>query len=123
MCHLAVHLALSISGMHYNFSVCRFPYSVMCSLVFLYPVFFAMSFCVMGFRCCVFVLLSVFCSFYLCSFILCKHCHRAYAQLQLVNKYTYCMGIKTYNNLPPYIKKESHNPRKFKTYLLHFLHT
>jgi hypothetical protein len=32
------------------------------------------------------------------------------------------MGIKVYNNLPPYIKKESHNPKKFKTYLLHFLH-
>jgi hypothetical protein len=35
----------------------------------------------------------------------------------------YCMGIKVYNNLPPYIKKESHNPRKCKTCLLHFLHT
>jgi hypothetical protein len=33
------------------------------------------------------------------------------------------MGIKVHNNLPPYIKEESHNPRKFKTYLLHFLHT
>jgi hypothetical protein len=33
------------------------------------------------------------------------------------------MGIKVYNNLPPYIKKESHNPRKFNTYLLHFLYT
>jgi hypothetical protein len=33
------------------------------------------------------------------------------------------MGIKTYNNVPPYFTKESHNPRKFKTYLLHFLHT
>jgi hypothetical protein len=35
----------------------------------------------------------------------------------------YCMGTKVYNNLLPYIKEESHNPRKFKTYLLHFLHT
>jgi hypothetical protein len=34
-----------------------------------------------------------------------------------------CMGIKVYNNLPPYIKEESHSPRKFKTHLLHFLHT
>jgi hypothetical protein len=33
------------------------------------------------------------------------------------------MSIKVYNKLSPYIKEESHNPRKFKTYLLHFLHT
>jgi hypothetical protein len=33
------------------------------------------------------------------------------------------MGIKIYNNLPPHIKKELYNPRKFKTYLLYFLHT
>jgi hypothetical protein len=32
------------------------------------------------------------------------------------------MGIKVYNNLPPDIKDESYKPRKFKTYLLHFLH-
>jgi hypothetical protein len=33
------------------------------------------------------------------------------------------MGIKAYNNLLPNIKDESYNPRKFKTYLLHFLHS
>jgi hypothetical protein len=32
------------------------------------------------------------------------------------------MGIKVYNSLPPYIKGEFHNPRKFETYLKHFLH-
>jgi hypothetical protein len=34
----------------------------------------------------------------------------------------YCMGIKVYNSLPPYIKGEFHNPRKFETCLKHFLH-
>jgi hypothetical protein len=29
------------------------------------------------------------------------------------------MGIKIYNKLPLHIKQESHNPRKFKTYLKH----
>jgi hypothetical protein len=37
-------------------------------------------------------------------------------------KGVYCMGINVYNNLPRNIKDESYNPRKFKTYLLHFLH-
>jgi hypothetical protein len=41
----------------------------------------------------------------------------------MYQKGIYCIGIKVYNNLPPYIKEESHNPRKFKTCLLHFLHT
>jgi hypothetical protein len=31
--------------------------------------------------------------------------------------------IKAYNNLPPYVKEESQNPRKFKTCLVHFLQT
>jgi hypothetical protein len=66
MCHLAFPLALSFSGMHYDFSVCHIPYSVMCSLVFLYPVLCAMSFCVMGFRCCVFVC-SVVCVLFILS--------------------------------------------------------
>jgi hypothetical protein len=34
----------------------------------------------------------------------------------------YCMGIKVYNNLPPNIKWEFHNPRKFGTCLKHFHH-
>jgi hypothetical protein len=33
------------------------------------------------------------------------------------------MGMRVYDNFPLYIKEESHNPRKFKTYLLHFLYT
>jgi hypothetical protein len=33
-----------------------------------------------------------------------------------------CMGIKFDNRIPPYIKKESHNPRKFKTCLKHCLY-
>lgn len=37
-------------------------------------------------------------------------------------KGVYCMGIRVYNNLPTYIKEESHNPKKFKTCLKHFLH-
>jgi hypothetical protein len=32
------------------------------------------------------------------------------------------MDIKVYNSLPPYIKGEFHNPRKFETCLKHFLH-
>jgi hypothetical protein len=32
------------------------------------------------------------------------------------------MGIRVYNNLPPGIKEESHNPKKFKTCLKHFLY-
>jgi hypothetical protein len=34
----------------------------------------------------------------------------------------YCMGIKVYNSIPPYIKEELHNPRRFETCLKHFLH-
>jgi hypothetical protein len=34
----------------------------------------------------------------------------------------YYMGIKVYNSLPSYIKKELHNPRKFETCLKHFLY-
>jgi hypothetical protein len=37
-------------------------------------------------------------------------------------KGVYCMGIKVYNSLPPYIKGEFHNPRRFETCLKHFLH-
>jgi hypothetical protein len=33
-----------------------------------------------------------------------------------------CMSIRVYNKLPPHIIEESHNPRKFKTCLKHFLH-
>jgi len=33
------------------------------------------------------------------------------------------MGIKIFNNLPPYIKDLSHNVRKFEIYLNRFLHT
>jgi hypothetical protein len=32
------------------------------------------------------------------------------------------MGIKVYNSIPPYNKGEFHKPRKFETYLKHFLH-
>jgi len=33
------------------------------------------------------------------------------------------MGIKIFNNLPPYIKDLSNNVRKFEMYLNRFLHT
>jgi hypothetical protein len=55
-----------------------------------------------------------------------RHANNLYqpsSNFTVYQKGVYCMGIKVYNNLPPYIKEESHNPRKFKTYLLHFLHT
>jgi hypothetical protein len=34
-------------------------------------------------------------------------------------KGVYCMGIKLYNKLPPYIKKECYNPREFKTTIIY----
>jgi hypothetical protein len=37
-------------------------------------------------------------------------------------KGVYYIGITVYNNIPPRIKEESHNPKKFKTCLKHFLH-
>jgi hypothetical protein len=48
--------------------------------------------------------------------------HQPSSNFTVYQKGVYCMGIKVYNNLPSYIKDESYNPRKFKTYLLHFLH-
>jgi hypothetical protein len=49
--------------------------------------------------------------------------HQPSSNLTVYQKGAYCMGIKIYNNLPPHIKEELYNPRKFKTYLLHSLHT
>jgi hypothetical protein len=33
------------------------------------------------------------------------------------------MGNRVFNNLPPYIKDLSHNPRNFKAGIKHFLYT
>jgi hypothetical protein len=44
------------------------------------------------------------------------------SSLTAYQKGVYCMGIKVYNSLPPYIKGEFHNPKKFETCLKHFLH-
>jgi hypothetical protein len=55
----------------------------------------------------------------------CRHANNLYqpsSNFTVYQKGVYCMGIKAYNNLPPYVKEESRNPRKFKIYLLHFLH-
>jgi hypothetical protein len=37
-------------------------------------------------------------------------------------KGVYYMGIRVYNNCPPHIKEESHNPKQFKTSAKHFLY-
>jgi hypothetical protein len=49
--------------------------------------------------------------------------HQPSSNFTVYQKGVHCMGIQVHNNLPPYIKEESHNSRKFKTFLLHFLHT
>jgi hypothetical protein len=54
-----------------------------------------------------------------------RHANNLYqpsSNFTVYQKEVYCMGIKVYNNFPPDIKDESYNPRKFKTYLLHFLY-
>jgi len=42
--------------------------------------------------------------------------------LTIYQKGVYCIGIKIFNNLPPYIKDKSDNIRKFEIYLKRFLH-
>jgi hypothetical protein len=37
-------------------------------------------------------------------------------------KGVYYLGVKVFNMLPPYIKTESDNPKKFKVVLQKFLH-
>jgi hypothetical protein len=32
------------------------------------------------------------------------------------------VAIRVYNNLPPHIKEESHNPKQYQTCLKHFLY-
>jgi hypothetical protein len=47
-----------------------------------------------------------------------RHANNLYqpsSNITVYQKGVYCMGIKVYNNLPPDIKDESYNPRKFKT--------
>jgi hypothetical protein len=44
------------------------------------------------------------------------------SNLTAYQKGVYCMGIRVYNSLPPYIKGEFHNPKKSETCLKHFLH-
>jgi hypothetical protein len=54
-----------------------------------------------------------------------RHANNLYqpsCNFTVYEKGVYRMGIMVNNNLPPYIKDESDNPQKFKTYLLHFLH-
>jgi hypothetical protein len=48
--------------------------------------------------------------------------HQLLSNLTAYQKGVYCMGIRAYNSLPPYIKGEFHNPRKFETCLKNFLH-
>jgi hypothetical protein len=48
--------------------------------------------------------------------------HQPSPNLTIYQKGVYCMGIKIYNNLPPHIKKELYNPRKFKIYCIFFIH-
>ena len=43
--------------------------------------------------------------------------------LTVYQKEVHYMGIKIFNNLPPYIKNLSNNVRKFEIYLNRFLHT
>jgi len=43
--------------------------------------------------------------------------------LTVYQKGVHYMGIKIFNNLPPYIKDSSNNVRKFEIYLNRFLHT
>jgi len=43
--------------------------------------------------------------------------------LTVYQKGVHYMGIKIFNNLPPYIKDLSNNVRKFEIYLNRFLHT
>jgi hypothetical protein len=44
------------------------------------------------------------------------------SNLTVYQKGMHCMGIRVYNDLPFYIKKESYNLSKFKMCLKHFLH-
>jgi hypothetical protein len=43
--------------------------------------------------------------------------HHPTVNLTKYQKGVYCMGIKVYNALPSYIKKESNNPKRFKKIL------
>jgi hypothetical protein len=51
-----------------------------------------------------------------------NHFYQPIANYTVYQKRVYCMGIRIYNNLPLHIKNVSHNPRKLKIYLKHFLH-
>jgi hypothetical protein len=51
-----------------------------------------------------------------------KNFYQSISNFTVYRKTVHCMDIRVYNKLPPHIKEESHNPRKFKTCLKHFLH-
>jgi hypothetical protein len=46
--------------------------------------------------------------------------HQPNVNLTKYQKGVYCMGIKVYNALPSYIKKESNNPKRFTEILNYF---
>jgi hypothetical protein len=49
--------------------------------------------------------------------------HLPLPNLSIYQRGTYCNGIKVFNNLPPDIKKLSHNVKQFSLALKRFLHT
>jgi hypothetical protein len=52
-----------------------------------------------------------------------KNLYHPLTNFTVYQKGVHCMGIRVYSNLPPYIKEESQNLRKFKKCLKQFLHT
>ena len=48
--------------------------------------------------------------------------HQPSVNVTKYRKGVYCLGVKVFNMLPPYIKTESDNPKKFKVVLQKFLH-
>jgi hypothetical protein len=47
--------------------------------------------------------------------------HQLSADLNKYQKWVYCLSVKVFNMLPPYIKIESDKPKKFKLILQKFL--
>jgi hypothetical protein len=52
-----------------------------------------------------------------------KNFYHPLTNFTVYQKGVHYMGIRVFNNLPPYIKEESQNVRKFKNCLKWFLHT
>ena len=48
--------------------------------------------------------------------------HQPSVNVTKYQKGVYCLGVKVFNMLPPYITTESDNPKKFKVALQKFLH-